>query len=192
LGRFLRQYLYIPLGGNRRGRARRNLNLVITMVLGGVWHGAGWTFVLWGALHGVYLCLNHTWRDLRGDHPDSQSGAVRVLSKGGAWAITFLAVVLGWVVFRAGSVSAARRIVAGMLGIGAAGSAPAAGFAWVAVGLAIVLFLPNTHDFVLRSAAVPRCLRWAPSPTFAVVAACLALICLLESSRLSEFLYFQF
>src|SRR5450830_1540606 len=61
LSRFLRDYLYIPLGGNRKGPTRRYVNLLTTMVLGGLWHGAGWTFVAWGALHGAYLCIDHVW-----------------------------------------------------------------------------------------------------------------------------------
>ena len=65
LSRFLRDYLYIPLGGNRHGPARRYVNLIVTMLLGGLWHGAGWTFVLWGALHGVYLVVNHLWREAK-------------------------------------------------------------------------------------------------------------------------------
>ena len=63
LSQFLRDYLYIPLGGNRHGRVRRYVNLMITMLLGGLWHGAGWTFVVWGGLHGVYLCINHAWNN---------------------------------------------------------------------------------------------------------------------------------
>lgn len=62
LSRFLRDYLYIPLGGSRRGTFKRYRNLIITMVLGGLWHGAAWTFVVWGAMHGVFLCINHGWR----------------------------------------------------------------------------------------------------------------------------------
>ena len=65
LSQFLRDYLYIPLGGNRRGSARRYINLIVTMVLGGLWHGASWTFVLWGTLHGIYLVLNHAWQFCR-------------------------------------------------------------------------------------------------------------------------------
>ena len=64
LSRFLRDYLYIPLGGNRKGPARRYLNLMLTMLLGGLWHGAGWTYVVWGGLHGLYLLVNHAWRNL--------------------------------------------------------------------------------------------------------------------------------
>ncbi len=62
LSTFLRDYLYIPLGGNRKGRLRRYVNLMLTMLLGGLWHGAGWTFIVWGGLHGLYLCINHFWR----------------------------------------------------------------------------------------------------------------------------------
>jgi len=62
LSRFLRDYLYVSLGGSRRGPRRRQVNLMLTMLLGGLWHGAGWTFIAWGGLHGLYLWMNHAWR----------------------------------------------------------------------------------------------------------------------------------
>lgn len=104
LSAFLRDYLYIPLGGNRNGFISRYRNLFITMLLGGLWHGASWTFVLWGGLHGLYLCLNHIFRNLL-----SISGRYvrlgvfdnRLLFQG----ITFLSVVTAWVPFRAESLS---------------------------------------------------------------------------------------
>ena len=65
LSRFLRDYLYIPLGGNRKGQVRRYASIMITMLLGGLWHGAAWNFVLWGGLHGLYLMINHAWRRFR-------------------------------------------------------------------------------------------------------------------------------
>ncbi len=65
LSRFLRDYLYVPLGGNRLGRTRRYVNLMVTMLLGGLWHGASWTFVVWGGLHGAYLVVNHAWQWLK-------------------------------------------------------------------------------------------------------------------------------
>src|SRR3954454_14507383 len=92
LSRFLRDYLYIPLGGNRRGEARRYVNLLLTMLLGGLWHGAAWNFVIWGGLHGAYLCLNHLWRAWRGD-----GGRPSMLAKVLCWALTFFAVVIAWV-----------------------------------------------------------------------------------------------
>ncbi len=112
LSAFLRDYLYVPLGGNRKGDARRYLNLFLTMLLGGIWHGAGFTFAIWGALHGFYLVVNHGWMALR-----AKLG--RAAEAGRAWtlagsALTFLAVVVGWVFFRAESVAGAGRILAGM------------------------------------------------------------------------------
>ncbi len=117
LSRFLRDYLYIPLGGNRKGKAHRYLNLMITMLLGGLWHGAGWTYVLWGGLHGIYLVINHGWHGLRralGQNPQEPlSKPMRALSV----LITFLAVVAAWVVFRADNMRAATGILKGMSGL---------------------------------------------------------------------------
>ena len=96
LSRFLRDFIYIPLGGNRHGVARRYANLAIAMLLGGLWHGAAWTFVLWGALHGLMLALNHAWHALRhhiGLSPRNDPVAVRIA----AWALTFIAVTSAWV-----------------------------------------------------------------------------------------------
>ena len=80
LSRFLRDYLYIPLGGNRHGTVRRYVNLLLTMLIGGLWHGAGWNFMLWGGLHGLYLAVNHLWRALVGERhrPPSIAGATGV------------------------------------------------------------------------------------------------------------------
>lgn len=110
LSRFLRDYLYFPLGGNRHGDTRRYANLAITMLLGGLWHGAGWTFVFWGGLHGFYLMVNHVWQRLRrslGHDLDRQTLIGRVLAS----AVTFLAVVVGWVFFRADTLGTARRLL---------------------------------------------------------------------------------
>jgi D-alanyl-lipoteichoic acid acyltransferase DltB (MBOAT superfamily) len=98
LSRFLRDYLYIPLGGNRHGPARRYINLGIVMLLGGFWHGANWTFVVWGGVHGLMLGVNHAWRALA----VSRSIALKRPAAGTiATLITFLAVTLAWVPFRA-------------------------------------------------------------------------------------------
>ena len=115
LSRFLRDYVYIPLGGNRNGSFRRFQYLLITMLLGGLWHGAGWTFVAWGALHGAYLIINHLWRGLRiwmGQDLTCERWWGRFLSQ----VVTFLAVVVGWVIFRAESFPAAISILLGMSG----------------------------------------------------------------------------
>ena len=108
LSRFLRDYLYIPLGGNRHGAGRRYVNLLATMLLGGLWHGAGWTFVLWGALHGVYLDRQSSVA--RGEAaPRSVCAATARGWPAGRRAVTFLAVVVAWVPFRADKLEPSRR-----------------------------------------------------------------------------------
>jgi D-alanyl-lipoteichoic acid acyltransferase DltB (MBOAT superfamily) len=98
LSRFLRDYVYIPLGGNRRGRLMRYRNLLLTMLLGGLWHGAGWNFVVWGALHGAGLAVNHAWREWRGKAAGEATGLTAGRVAG--WAVTFLFVVFAWIPFR--------------------------------------------------------------------------------------------
>ncbi len=116
LSNFLRDYLYIPLGGNRKGELRRNFNLMTTMLLGGLWHGAGWTFVFWGGLHGFYLTVNHQWRSYLKylGHDPKEGSWLRNLF---GWLLTFIAVVIGWVFFRAESMGAALQIIKGMFGL---------------------------------------------------------------------------
>lgn len=115
LSAFLRDYLYIPLGGSRNcSPPRRYANLMITMLLGGLWHGAGWTFIAWGGLHGAYLVANHGWRAIA-----SRAG---IDGAGRPWrlasvALTFGAVVVGWVFFRADNFQAAWNMLAGMAGL---------------------------------------------------------------------------
>lgn len=117
LSRFLRDYLYIPLGGNRHGTLRRYLNLLITMLLGGLWHGAGWTFVIWGALHGAYLVINHLWREMISQrYLQWVPGWMGTLAGG---ALTFIAVVAAWVVFRADNMAQATVMLNAMFGIAA-------------------------------------------------------------------------
>ena len=116
LSRFLRDYLYISLGGNRKGPIRRHFNLFATMLLGGLWHGASWNFVIWGGLHGFYLAANHIWHTFlnqRGCSINPAYGWRKVLTI----ALTFLAVTLAWVPFRAESYSAASEILGAMFGL---------------------------------------------------------------------------
>jgi D-alanyl-lipoteichoic acid acyltransferase DltB (MBOAT superfamily) len=111
LSRFLRDYLYIPLGGNRLGPFRRYLNLFITMFLGGLWHGAGWTFVIWGSLHGIYLIINHAWQNVA-----AMTGRRIALGRMGGTLVTFMAVVAGWVFFRSETIGGAFAMLKGMAG----------------------------------------------------------------------------
>jgi alginate O-acetyltransferase complex protein AlgI len=109
LSRLLREYVYIPLGGNRRGPTWRYVNLLATMLIGGLWHGAGWTFILWGGLHGLYLIVNHAWNALFGS--SVRLGPLAPL-------LTFLAVVVAWVPFRALDFDTTMSIYSAMFGFG--------------------------------------------------------------------------
>jgi len=115
LSRFLRDYLYITLGGSRKGNIRRYTNLFLTMLLGGIWHGAGWTFIVWGMLHGTYLMINHGWRKLRFDIL-SLSSRVSVIEVFFARALTLIAVIVGWVYFRSETLNGANNMLFSMLG----------------------------------------------------------------------------
>lgn len=124
LSNFLRDYLYIPLGGNRAGEARTCLNLVITFALGGLWHGASWMFVAWGLLHGVALVVHRLWRKLGIAMPSAL-----------AWLLTFLFVNAAWVFFRAADAAQAMKVLGGMVDVRSAWTTtaaglPTAGLAW--------------------------------------------------------------
>ena len=175
LSRFLRDYLYIALGGNRRGKVRRYANLMITMLLGGLWHGAGWNFVIWGGLHGSYLAINHAWTAVanRWRFP-LQSAAWTAI----ATIITFVAVCFAWVFFRAPDLTTSWMIVQGMVGgfgvglpdtlgnhMGAfqpilkdigitfflgGGARFFATWGWVVFAACIAFFMPNTQQLTRR------------------------------------------
>jgi alginate O-acetyltransferase complex protein AlgI len=217
---FLRDYLYVPLGGNRNGIVRRYLNLMITMLLGGLWHGAGWTFVLWGGLHGVYLVINHGWRWLIG--AEGKSTGWRCIA---GRALTFVAVVVAWVPFRSIDWDTAVRLWTGMFAfngislpidlepkisawIGQAatfqGLAPMTALnskevsVMLPLGLVIVWLLPNTQQWMARYQpawdeikATSRWV-WRPSELYGVASGALLALSLLMLTRESAFLYFQF
>ena len=146
LSTFLRDYLYIRLGGNRLGTLRTHINLMVTMLLGGLWHGANWTFVIWGGYHGALLILD------RGLEPWS-ARLPAVLRR----AITFVLVVIGWVLFRSTSLAMAGTWLTAMAGLGPGGGAsPRALVGWALVGLLAVNTLPETWDIPF---GVTR--RWA-------------------------------
>ncbi len=113
LSRFLRDYLYIPLGGSHCGPLRRQVNLMLTMLLGGLWHGAGWNFVIWGGLHGLFLALNHGWRSCAGRLPALLPAPLaRMLGV----TLTFVCVAFAWAYFRSPDLATANRLVLGMFG----------------------------------------------------------------------------
>ena len=146
LSQFLRDYLYIPLGGNRRGRVLRYVNLMITMLLGGLWHGAAWTFVVWGALHGVYLCINHAWNN----YGPKLSPRFAPLADIAGLILTFLAVVIAWVFFRADnmrsrSTCCRRWPIPRNIAFGRGEIAYAA---FILVYAALAWFAPNTQEIM--------------------------------------------
>ncbi|MCI5138051.1 MAG: MBOAT family protein, partial [Candidatus Electrothrix sp. AR1] len=113
LSRFFREYLYFPLGGNRKGVGKTLLNLVVTMLLGGLWHGANWKFVVWGGLHGIYLASYHTWKNIIPSKNRYAEVCLKPLSIG----LTFCTVTIAWVFFRADSIEVAMKMVGSMLGL---------------------------------------------------------------------------
>jgi alginate O-acetyltransferase complex protein AlgI len=117
LSQFLRDYLYVPLGGNRNGPAMRHVNLMITMLLGGLWHGASWTFVMWGGLHGLFLIVNHAWRKVAHNWLPS-SGISAWFYMLASTLLTFFCVVIAWIFFRAESFDSAMLILRGCFGYG--------------------------------------------------------------------------
>lgn len=176
LSNFLRDYVYIALGGNRKGSISRYKNLLITMLLGGIWHGAGWNFVIWGALHGSYLTTHQLWSKYTTGKFGFINDKVKTVL---AWLITFLAVVIGWVFFRATTMEGAFSILQGMAGLNGA-AIPNAIYArldflvpvfdllsiqpysgggsnftytwlWVCLILPLALILPNTQDLFATS-----------------------------------------
>jgi D-alanyl-lipoteichoic acid acyltransferase DltB (MBOAT superfamily) len=175
LSRFLRDYLYFPLGGSRTGAFNRYRNLMVVMLLGGLWHGAGWNFIIWGGLHGLYLVIHHAWAAV--------SKSVRFPSDSAAWRliatlITFIAVCFAWVFFRSPDLGTSWEIVRGMTGgfgvalpdaIGSrlgtlaivlenfgvsyylgGGTRFIENWSWVLFAAAIAFLLPNTQQITRR------------------------------------------
>jgi alginate O-acetyltransferase complex protein AlgI len=215
LSRFLRDYLFVPMGGSRHGLARTVAALMITMGLGGLWHGAGWTFVIWGLLHGAYLSGNHLWRALvskwlpgprdRIRRSVGLSWVARILSIG----ITFLAVSFAWVFFRSPDLDSAMRLATAMFGFSS----------WHEVAqltrgivplfplyLFIVWLMPNTMELFQATRAtlhveeyrddkvypLPNWLSFELSPRWAATTAIVFICAWFALSNLSPFIYFQF
>lgn len=214
LSRFLRDYLYIPLGGNRHGPARRYVNLMVTMLLGGLWHGAGWNFVVWGGLHGLYLGVNHLWRGWR-ESVQRQANAIVTIP---CWPLTFVAVVVAWVFFRAGTMMGAWQMLRGLFGqqgSGAAYVSPgvlrvmdlpvlvgperllAIGSIVTMIALVIAVALPNVPQIFgyreyRRAPESAAFIRWRPNALWALIIAVAFTIALFGMWQRLEFLYFQF
>lgn len=211
LSLFLREYLYIPLGGNRAGQWRQSINICVTMLLGGLWHGANWTFMLWGGLHGAYVVINHLWRDWRCRQsllPATPLAGERTAG----WLLTFVAVLFAWVLFRAGSLSSTWVIYRSMLGFGlesgwtldSARLLPhvpealrnTAVFAWIGALCALCWFVPSlrrqTDPLLADPVQAPAKWQLRLERAWALGTGLLAWLAVMFLARPTEFLYYQF
>ncbi|MEI6321666.1 MAG: MBOAT family O-acyltransferase [bacterium] len=218
---FLKNYLYIPLGGNRKGVSIRYYNILITMLLGGLWHGAGWNFVLWGGLHGTYLIINHFWSDLKHFRLKYYFRFNHAFSV----VLTFLCVVVAWIPFRATNINSTYALWRGMFGFNGISFAESLsvkykflnisslqfnGFipgssisfpetvAWLFVGLIVVWFFPNTqrllshYDITCDELPQPQSNIWPLTPLYGIITGLILFIAIISINKVSEFLYFQF
>jgi D-alanyl-lipoteichoic acid acyltransferase DltB (MBOAT superfamily) len=194
LSQFLRDYLYIPLGGNRHGRIWRYVNLMVTMGLGGLWHGAAWTFVAWGALHGAYLCINHAWSN----YGPAVAPRFAPLAKLAALMLTFLSVVVAWVFFRADNMSTAIYVLSKMADPTQItfGRDEMAYSAFIMLYAGIAWFAPNTQAIMgydHRNRTVGEAFStWPRRPAFLYATAAVLAFGILGIQQHSEFIYFRF
>jgi len=174
LSRFLRDYLYVPLGGNRGGGWLQARNVVLTMLLGGLWHGAAWGFVAWGGAHGVALAVNGAWARAGWRMP-------AVLG----WVLTLLFVLAAWVLFRAPDFATAATVLRGMAGWSGWGGTAVTGGPALVAGAAVALLGPTSQTLAARLS--PR--AWLAWPIGAALA---GLLLLAGGHVAAEFIYFQF
>lgn len=206
LGAWLRDFIYIPLGGNRKGKIRQYTNLFLTMFLGGIWHGAGWTYILWGAMHGLMLAINHAWRAWKRSHaPTWQFSRSRQIF---SILFTFLCINFCWTIFRSPSLDAALHLYSAMFSHPfsyhdslhafslfrvllphhyLSGWQP---FALILLCASICWFLPTSQQIL--NFVFDKQLKAAKVSRWAYLFALLAFMGLITSGRQASFLYFQF
>jgi D-alanyl-lipoteichoic acid acyltransferase DltB (MBOAT superfamily) len=207
LSTWLRDYLYIPLGGNRNGRGRTYLNLMITMLLGGLWHGAAWTYVVWGALHGLYLALERLLNDRFPTEKPARDAAAAgpVIHKAslvpgfaispdaarfGLAMLTFLVVTITWVFFRAPDFTKAMMILLAMFGVIPVKIPILATTAMIKVGLITVGMLG--FHWYMRDRSVSKVASRLPAWGLGLVWAFMLIVLVLTQKSSNSFIYFQF
>ncbi len=221
LSDFLKTYLYIPLGGNRNGPLRKHFNLFLTMALGGLWHGAGITFIVWGCIHGLALIINHTWRNLLSKLKLSNI-STSFIYKRVAQILTFICVVYAWVFFRADNMQSALLIVKAMSNIqnvllpekyytffqtiglssewlpGEIGIMPYfKGLRECFIlmcGFILVWTMPNTQSIFMRKNSIRKStlIIWTPTVLWSAFLAMMTICVMLTINKMSTFLYYQF
>ncbi|MFQ5547776.1 MAG: MBOAT family O-acyltransferase [Woeseia sp.] len=185
LSTWLRDYLYISLSGNRAGQARTIVNLMLTMLLGGLWHGASWLFVLWGGVHGVLLVVERVLRALFGNSPLARSAPVKVL----AGAATWLAICLTWVLFRAEDPAAAASLLAAMLTFD--GGDRLLGVMEIRAVLVVVAALLAAHWF-MRNRRFETVFKSLPWPVVGLILGAMLTAMVLSPGEERDFIYFEF
>ena len=186
LSTWLRDYLYIPLGGNRRGTARTYVNLMVTMLLGGLWHGANWTFVAWGGLHGLYLAIER-WLTARfGDDPAWR----RPWRRAGLALVTYLLVNVTWVFFRSPTFAGAAGMLAGMAGLHGA-APPLLMTTDILLTSVVILSLVSVHWF-MRDRSLEDLAERTPALAFGPAWATMLFLLITSQGSGEAFIYFQF
>ena len=184
LSNWLRDYLYIPLGGNRGGKLATSRNLLLTMVLGGLWHGANWTFLIWGALHGVALVIDRAWRDGKTYAAIGSAPLVKALY----WFVTFHFVCFAWLFFRAPSLDAVSAYLSGLVtDNGAAITMPSYAPVLIACG-ALTQMIPANARAILGARLDGR----APALQGAFGFAAFYAVLVMAPTASAPFIYFQF
>ncbi|MEX0326207.1 MAG: MBOAT family protein [Puniceicoccaceae bacterium] len=186
LSSWLRDYLYIPLGGNRKGSTRTTINLMLTMLLGGLWHGAAWTFVAWGALHGFYLWLERLCRRLFAEQEWTQRTVVRL----GMGLMTFALITLTWVFFRATDFATAGKLIAAMFGFAEGGMGVLTTTDMVLTAVVISLLLGLSWS--LRDRMVEDVVGKVPWWLGGCAWAAMLILIILTQGGGGAFIYFQF
>jgi alginate O-acetyltransferase complex protein AlgI len=201
LSTFLKDYLYIPLGGNQNGKTRRYINLLTTMVLGGLWHGASWTFILWGIAHGLLLSINHLWSDTGLGKYFKSSWTTPFF-----WSITFIVICLTWVLFRVEHIDQVTPIYRGLIGLNGfenikldwafAALKPSTLYNLLLVSFLIIWVGKPSHEikfFLIsldkRTQLIPPKLKYYLGTIFLF---CTVMYCINQVGSYNPFLYFQF
>ena len=186
LSTFLRDFLYIPLGGNRLGPTRAAINLVIVMFIGGLWHGAAWTFVVWGLIHGVFLMIERIARAVSGDAAFSHTLARRLLLGLGTYAV----VCFAWVFFRSSTFSGAASLIRSMVGEAAGGDAILTTRQILQVGVVIALLL--LAHWKMRETDLETTVARMPGALVVTLWTLMLSAIILTQGSGNAFIYFQF